>query len=380
MSFPEVLGNEEAKEALARWIRDGRIPHAILLVGPDGIGKFLLAQAVARAVLCARSGEQPCGTCPSCKKCLAAVHPDLLVLEPAGRGGSIAIDAIRGARRPSVRGGTPPSEEGASGAETSRDDVPRESDAPSASGDAGEREGLLGWLARKPLEGTRKCAIVRDADTLTAEAVGSLLKTLEEPPPGTVLLLVAPALVDLPDTLVSRCRLLRLRELDEEIVARVLVEKEGASPPAAKAAARAGAGSLAASLEAVRGDAARMLGVVERLLAGEVHPLRLREDVFEGLASGAAAAERRTRARAFFRSATSVLRERWRVLVASGRGESYVGGGRSPFRLEKGLEAAGEALRGLDGYVDPGLLLDDFALALAGEERTWSGTRRSGTD
>ena len=374
MSFAEIRGHGAAKEAFARWIREGRVPHAVLLVGPEGIGKFRLAEAASWRLLCAEGGPEACGRCPSCKKSRAGVHPDLLILEPSGRGGAIGIDTVRGARRSPSRAEAGAPDAGA-GPDDETETIPPEPSDPALA------LGLVGWLSRRPLEGPRKCAVIRDADRLTPEAAGALLKTLEEPPAGTTLLLTAPSTGDLPETVVSRCRVLRLWGLDEEDLVDLLAGREGASPEAARAAARAGAGSVSEAIEALEGDAARMRALFERFLASEVDPLRLREDVLDGLPKTAGAADRRSRAKAFFRSAIVGLRERWRGLVAGEEADPYGGGEGSPLRrLERGLEAAGEALRDADRYVDPGLLVDDFALALAGREERFSPSRRSDTD
>jgi len=144
----------------------GRLAHALLLAGPRGVGKGHFAAGLAAFLLCesADLARRPCGECRSCVQIAAGVHPNLMRLQPAEDKRDIAIDDVRG---------------------------------------------LLDRLHLSSHYGQAKLAIIEPADALNASGVNALLKTIEEPPPATHLLLVAERWRALPATLRSRCQILR---------------------------------------------------------------------------------------------------------------------------------------------------------------------------
>lgn len=156
----------------ARWaqlratIADGRLAHALLFAGPRGVGKRHFAHGLAGYLLCEAQAPagRPCGACRSCVQIAAGVHPNLMKLAPAEDKRDIAIDDIRD---------------------------------------------LLDRLHLSSHYGQAKVAIVEPADALNASGVNALLKTIEEPPAATHVLLVAERWRTLPPTLRSRCQILR---------------------------------------------------------------------------------------------------------------------------------------------------------------------------
>ena len=83
MLFKDVIGQEEAKQRLIAEVKEGRIPHAQLICGPEGTGKLPLAIAYARYICCENRGEQDaCGICPTCVKFNKLIHPDLHFVFP----------------------------------------------------------------------------------------------------------------------------------------------------------------------------------------------------------------------------------------------------------------------------------------------------------
>jgi DNA polymerase-3 subunit delta' len=183
------------------------LPHAFLFVGPEGVGKKLFARTFAQALLCERNPEaalDPCGACPGCKQVESGTHPDVLsVAKPEDRH-ELPIKVIRD---------------------------------------------LNHDLGLKPMRGGRRIAIVDDADDLSEEAANAFLKTLEEPPPGSVLILVGTGAEAQLDTVVSRCRVLRFEPLPERELALVLLES-GATDDAeeARRLASLGEGSVRRAL------------------------------------------------------------------------------------------------------------------------------------
>ena len=161
----------------------GRFPHAFLLVGPPGIGKGLFARTLAQALLCEKNPEsvlEPCGHCPSCLQIVQETHPDVLQIRKPEDRQELPIRVIRD---------------------------------------------LCIDLGLKPMRGTRRVAIVEDADELSEEAANAFLKTLEEPPPGSVLMLVGTAAESQIATIVSRCRVLRFEPLTIAELTSILVEE-----------------------------------------------------------------------------------------------------------------------------------------------------------
>jgi DNA polymerase-3 subunit delta' len=177
---------DELRRGLAR----GRFPHALLFVGPEGVGKKAFARVLAQALLCERAPEEaldPCGACPSCLQVVAGTHPDLLQAERPEDKHELPIRVIRE---------------------------------------------LCLNLGLKPMHGRRRVAIVDDADDLNDEAANAFLKTLEEPPPGAVLILIGTSAEVQLDTLVSRCRVVRFDPLPPGELAAVLLDQGLTADPA----------------------------------------------------------------------------------------------------------------------------------------------------
>lgn len=187
---------------LRRAVQRGRVAHAYLFVGPEGIGKTLVARTVAQCLFCARIPDKQldaCGECPSCRQVQAGTHPDLLHVEcPEGKR-ELPIALIAG----------PDENRG--------------------------REGLLHDLALHPLSASRRIAIIDDADRMNEESANALLKTLEEPPQGTILFLISPSLDALLPTIRSRCQPIPFAPLTPADVAELLVELGWESDPQAAA-------------------------------------------------------------------------------------------------------------------------------------------------
>jgi DNA polymerase-3 subunit delta' len=143
-----------------------RLPHAILIHEAPGSGGDWLAGWAARLVLCSNPGDAPCGRCTSCQRAAQGQHPDLALVQPLESSTQIRIEQVRE---------------------------------------------LSAELALTSHQGGYKVGILSPADTLNRFAANALLKTLEEPPQGTLLLLVATQPSRLPATILSRCQKVRIR-------------------------------------------------------------------------------------------------------------------------------------------------------------------------
>ena len=221
-------GQPGAVAATRAMLRSG-IPHAVLFVGPPGVGKTTLALDVAAALLCVALDPEtrPDGTCRACHQVAHGNHPDLHRLEPTGAGSVIPI------------GGH---------------------------GERGVRD-LLADLALMPVEGGARVAVVAAADRMTEDSQSALLKTLEEPPPGAILLLCASDEERLLPTIRSRCVRIRLGPLSIADVAAIVAEQDPADAPTATRFARLSGGRPGIALAYARApEAAAIRGEIARTL------------------------------------------------------------------------------------------------------------------
>jgi DNA polymerase III delta' subunit len=222
----------------------GNVPHAVLLSGPASVGKRSLALDLAAALLCtgAAGGARPCRSCRACRMVEHGNHPDLHLLEPEGSGGQVGIGGKDGKR--------------------------------------GVRD-LVTELALLPVEGIARVAIIGEAHRMNDDAQSALLKTLEEPPSGTTLILCADDEERLLPTVRSRCARVRLGTVSARDVEELLASRELADPPTAARLSRLAGGrsglavayAAAPGAEAVRNEITRTLldlldrGRAARLLA-----------------------------------------------------------------------------------------------------------------
>jgi len=192
MSFARVVGHAEPAARLARAAADGRVPAAVLLVGPAGIGKRALADALAARLLCAApDAGDACGACAQCTRIAAGTHPDLHLVTRDAERRDIRVEQVRELTR---------------------------------------------WLGLQALMAARKVGVLDEAHCLSEQAQNALLKTLEEPPATAALVLVASAAALLLPTVRSRCQVVRLDPLPTAEVVRVL---EACGLPAERARALA---------------------------------------------------------------------------------------------------------------------------------------------
>lgn len=189
-----IIGHEWAVAQLRHSIAAGSDAHAYILSGVAGLGKSLLALRLAQALNCELSPGDPCLACRACRRIERGSHPDVRVAGMASQAAGLKADEA--ARQKELKIATV--------REWQRD------------------------ISLRPYEGRRRVLILHDAERLSEEASNAMLKTLEEPPPYATIALVSNS-VDLLPTIVSRCRVLRLRPLPRRQVAAAL-EAKGVTP------------------------------------------------------------------------------------------------------------------------------------------------------
>lgn len=245
--FRDILGQKRVLGYLKSALRQGRLAHAYLFLGAEGVGKESLARALAGALNCAQPLEDgdACGVCPSCKRLAAGTHPDYLVIRPtsAERPPKIKIDQIREFRR------------------------------------------LTNY---PPVAGGWRVALIKPGEDMRDEAANALLKTLEEPPLQHLLILTAGVEADLFPTVVSRCQKLAFGSLPYPLIREELTRR-GLNPNQAALMAALSSGSLGQALalepEELLAQRQRVLADLERLSQG---PATAALDWAQGLAKSPA--------------------------------------------------------------------------------------------
>lgn len=238
-----IYGHEWAVAQLRSNIRADRVAHAYLFTGPPGIGKSLLALRMAQALICERQSGDPCLQCRACRRIERDNHPDVRVAGMATQ--AAGAKAEEAARQKELKIATI--------REWQRD------------------------LTLRPYEAKRRVLILHDAERLSEEAANAMLKTLEEPPPYATLLLVAHSNELLP-TIVSRCRVLRLRPVPTALVAEAL-RTRGATPERAAELAAWSGGRVGWAISMLADEAAQ---TARRERLAELIELSIR-DVSAGL-------------------------------------------------------------------------------------------------
>lgn len=186
----KIQGHDDIVERFRRAFARGRLASSFLFVGPGGVGKRLFAKQLAKGVLC---GQVPdpvdfCDDCPDCRQVDSNTHPDFqTVTKPDGKS-TIPLELLVGDRQHRMR------------------------------------SGLCYDISLKPMRGGRRVAVIADADYLNVEGANALLKTLEEPPPKSILILISESEQRQLPTIRSRCQTIRFQPLADKTIAEILLE------------------------------------------------------------------------------------------------------------------------------------------------------------
>lgn len=188
-----IRGHDRIIQQFRTALSRGRLASTFLFVGPAGIGKRMFAEKLGQSLLCDTRPEvalDPCGACAACRQVAGGTHPDVHVVERPPQANNLPLELFIG------------------------DDEHR------------MRAGLCYELSLKPYSGRRRIGIIDDADLLglgNRESANALLKTLEEPPPKSVLILIGTSQQRQLPTIRSRCQMIRFDPLAEQDVAELLL-------------------------------------------------------------------------------------------------------------------------------------------------------------
>ena len=204
-----VYGHDWAVDYLRKAMLHNRVRHAYLIVGPNNIGKDAFAHAFAMALNCEHEdiAARPCGECRSCKRIKSGNHIDMLYSETDANSGALRIDSIRS---------------------------------------------ITNRIAMKPYESRYRVAIMRDFHRAQPRAQDALLKTLEEPPPHAVLILLANALEPILSTITSRSQIIYLRPVAAASIQTVLTNQYASPAEQADLLARFSGGRIGWAIEAAQ--------------------------------------------------------------------------------------------------------------------------------
>jgi DNA polymerase-3 subunit delta' len=321
MRFDELLGQDRVVNALRRSIAAHRVAHAYLFEGIPGCGRRTTALALIASLFCHQpvTGEA-CGSCPSCKKLAAGNHPDLHLLQPLPDKRDISIEQVRE---------------------------------------------LQQMLSLRPFEAKRKACLIDPAERMSIGAANSLLKTLEEPPGDSLLILLTSQADLLLPTVRSRCQHLRFAPLGIDDLTTLLI-RQGMTLDNATMLAPLADGSLevARNLEGEDASASRQV-LLDALRQVRHQQVATVFDTSERLAGG------RNETLELFAQLISLLRDMLllrtaasdRIANVSLLGRLHEEADRFlPSRLMESLELAIETRRAIQGNVNPKLALDRYLL------------------
>lgn len=221
MAFSEIKGQDRAIKILRRAISNGHIAQTYLFHGPEGVGKRELAVNFAKALNCRNYINDACDTCTSCRKINQGIHPDVMLITTEK--GEIKIGVVKD---------------------------------------------IISGMIYHPLEAKKRVVIVDDADKFNISSSNAFLKTLEEPPLDTVIILVTASPDILPATVLSRSHKLSFGDIPPQTITEILVNKFGISADDAEIASYLSNGSISRAISFSTADVKKVREDVTRVLAG----------------------------------------------------------------------------------------------------------------
>ncbi len=341
-----VIGQDKAVNSLKRSLEAGRLFHAYLFIGPEHVGKMTLATTLAQALNC-MAEDAPCGECSACRRIASGNHPDLQVIRTEAANGSsqqqkeISIEQVRE---------------------------------------------VLHMVNLRPYEDNYRVIIIEGAEYMSEGAANCSLKTLEEPPPFTIFILLALDVNSLLPTMISRCQRIGLERMPFRIAREALIEGKGLSPERAELLARLSGGCIGWAISAAQDENIldERSQVMERLISVA------RSDIGDRFAFASELAGEFGNDRASVRTKLALWLTWWRdLLLAKSECTEFITNidrkeelGEQARRYETWvihnmIKSIRETMQRLDGNANPRLALEVLMLQLPFEREASHASSRS---
>ncbi|MFA9422779.1 MAG: DNA polymerase III subunit delta' [Sedimentibacter sp.] len=207
MLYSLVAGQEEIKSSLIKSIKNNQVSHCYIFEGPKGMGKYDLALIFAQSLLCIDFNEEPCNVCRNCIKINSMNHPDLHIINQ---------------EESSIK----------------RENI----------------DELIDSVYKKPYESNKKVYIIKDAHSMTTQAANTFLKTLEEPPGDSVMILLTTNVNLLLPTIISRCQIIKFRNICKQTIKDYLKEHFNSTEETIELASNYSKGILNKAVNIINGN------------------------------------------------------------------------------------------------------------------------------
>ena len=250
MPFTDILAQDHIIDHFKKAIKADHLSHAYIFTGQEGVGKALFAKEFAKALNCKNDENDSCNSCPNCIRIGNHNHPDVLWTEREEKAKFIKIENIRN---------------------------------------------LQNSVRLSPLESDHKIFIIKEADKMNEEASNCLLKTLEEPSPNTIIILIANSMTPIKNTIRSRCQIIRFHPIPTHIIANQLTGKSEADADKIGWISRFSNGSLGNALDLLDDNCYKMNNdIITRMVEPDVDNLVFAEEIIDSyLSSGDSLEEKR---------------------------------------------------------------------------------------
>ncbi|MCH1494462.1 MAG: AAA family ATPase [Rubripirellula sp.] len=328
--WSELIGQSSVRAGFQAAISQRRLGGSYLFIGPPGTGKHTVVQLLAKTLLCRLSDPQemtPCGHCEACQQVVAGSHPDILRVQKPKDKTVIPVASFIG--EPDNR----------------------------------MREGFCHDLRIRPLMGGWKVGVIDDADCLNEEGANCLLKTLEEPPSKTVVILIGTSEQRQLPTIRSRCQTVRLGPLSRDDSCKLLRDVHGVQQgdEILHEAVQISGGDIHAAVRLLEGESGAVRDGLLKLLQDRApNPVEIAKFFNQQVSEvGKDASKRRAMLRDLFSISVQHFRQRMRSEVFAGRLQHVTGN-----RLDRSLRA----IRELDRSANQATLIECFASDIASGE------------
>ncbi|MBC8548875.1 MAG: DNA polymerase III subunit delta' [Candidatus Brocadiales bacterium] len=275
MSFSDILAQDHIIDHFKKAIKADQLSHAYIFTGQEGIGKTLFAKEFAKALNCKSDGNDSCNSCPNCIRIEKHNHPDIFWTEREEKAKFIKIENIRN---------------------------------------------LQNSVRLSPLESDYKIFIIKEADRMNEEASNCLLKTLEEPSPNTIIILITNSMTPIKDTIRSRCQIIRFQPIPIHIIESQLTDKSDADTTKIGWISRFCNGSLGSALHILNDNRYEInYDIVTRMTEPDIDNLVFAEHVVDSyLSTGDSLEEKRQLLKSILHCILQLYRDLLIVKVMNG--------------------------------------------------------------